>query len=247
MKAQQEGYFKSINFIPVSEFHEARSDAAIAAKAMTQLEEDLRKGYDHIVMARVRNIDRTDQIFPLYAKYSQYGPVIIHSGLKGKERKATLEKIRDARSRIIICVDMLGEGFDLPELKIAALHDIHKSLGVTLQFTGRFTRTKHNIGEATFIANIADTQVSDVLTDLYGENSDWNKILRVKGAEAIEEQVRLDEFLRGFGTLPSDIPVQNLRPKMSTVIYRMGYKQWNPERFKTALDKDVEATYAIQP
>jgi superfamily II DNA or RNA helicase len=168
LKAQQEGYFKSINFIPVSEFHENRSDVAIAEKAVAQLTKDLKKGYDHIVMARVRNIDRTDQIFSLYAKYPQYGPVIIHSGLKGKERKTVLERIREARSKIIICVDMLGEGFDLPELKIAALHDIHKSLGVTLQFTGRFTRTKHNIGEATFIANIADTQISDVLTDLYG-------------------------------------------------------------------------------
>ena len=44
---------------------------------------------------------------------------------------------------------MLGEGFDLPELKIAALHDVKKSLPVTLQFTGRFTRTKYddNLGK----------------------------------------------------------------------------------------------------
>ncbi|WP_346763412.1 hypothetical protein [Escherichia sp. E4694] len=35
---------------------------------------------------------------------------------------------------------MLGEGYDLPNLKIAALHDHHKSLAVTLQFIGRFTR-----------------------------------------------------------------------------------------------------------
>ena len=47
---------------------------------------------------------------------------------------------------------MLGEGFDLPELKIAAFHDVKKSLPITLQFAGRFTRTSrdNNLGKASF-------------------------------------------------------------------------------------------------
>jgi superfamily II DNA or RNA helicase len=52
--------------------------------------------------------------------------------------------IRDLRSGDldgIVCVNMLGEGFDLPNLKIAAIHTPHKSLAVTLQFIGRFART----------------------------------------------------------------------------------------------------------
>ena len=36
---------------------------------------------------------------------------------------------------------MFGEGFDMPKLKIAAFHDIKKSLPTTLQLIGRFTRT----------------------------------------------------------------------------------------------------------
>jgi superfamily II DNA or RNA helicase len=54
---------------------------------------------------------------------------------------------------------MLGEGFDLPELKIAAFHDIRKTLAVTLQLAGRFTRARHDLGDATFIANLADVDV----------------------------------------------------------------------------------------
>jgi superfamily II DNA or RNA helicase len=42
--------------------------------------------------------------------------------------------LNDRKTRIVIRVDMLGEGFDLPELKIAALPDVHESLAVTLQF-----------------------------------------------------------------------------------------------------------------
>lgn len=57
--------------------------------------------------------------------------------------------IRERKTRIIVCVDMLGEGFDLPELKIAAFHDVKKSLAATLQLAGRFTRTKSNLGDPT--------------------------------------------------------------------------------------------------
>ncbi|SUB93759.1 Uncharacterised protein [Porphyromonas macacae] len=51
---------------------------------------------------------------------------------------------------------MLGEGFDLPNLKIAAIHDERQSLPITLQFIGRFTRTSYSeLGNASFITNIA--------------------------------------------------------------------------------------------
>ena len=55
-----------------------------------------------------------------------------------------------AKSLIAVCVDMLGEGFDLPELKIAAFHDIRKILAVTLQLAGRFMRARPALGAATF-------------------------------------------------------------------------------------------------
>jgi superfamily II DNA or RNA helicase len=49
--------------------------------------------------------------------------------------------LRSRKSRIVVCVGIVGEGVDLPALKIAALHDAHRSLTVTLQFVGRLTRT----------------------------------------------------------------------------------------------------------
>ena len=59
-----------------------------------------------------------------------------------------VEAIKNGRHKVIVCVDMFGEGFDLPALKIAALHTVHKSLGVTLQFIGRFARTAAGVGPA---------------------------------------------------------------------------------------------------
>lgn len=64
---------------------------------------------------------------------------------------------------------MLGEGYDLPNLKIAAIHDYHKSLAITLQFIGRFTRVsnKETLGSASVVVNIADPGVEGALLYLY--------------------------------------------------------------------------------
>ncbi|WP_246660606.1 helicase-related protein [Nitratireductor sp. XY-223] len=111
-------------------------------------------GLNHLAMARCQTIDRARTLHQLYSElYPELRPVIVHSQQSIRERRPNLAALRRFESRIIICVDMLGEGFDLPELKIAALHDPHKSIAVTIQFVGRFTRQDLRLGDATVIAN----------------------------------------------------------------------------------------------
>jgi len=67
--------------------------------------------------------------------------------------KGVIEQLTTGELDGIICVNMLGEGFNFPSLKIAAIHSPHRSLSVTLQFIGRFARTAgENLGPATFLA-----------------------------------------------------------------------------------------------
>src|SRR5690606_21909930 len=105
----------------------------IAELAVEQLREDRQK-HDHILMARVGDVDRATEVYEIYKQYPEFNPVQIHYGIKSaRERERIRQKIITREAKIIVCVDMLGEGFDLPELKIAAFHDIRKSLAVTLQ------------------------------------------------------------------------------------------------------------------
>ena len=232
-KAQEEGYFRSIRFLPIDELRPERADEAIARAAMQQLEQDLQDGYDHILMARAADIKRATQIFALYERCAAaYHPRLIHSGMPDVAKRAAILQLRNRTSRVVVCVDMLGEGFDLPELKIAALHDMHKSLAITLQFMGRFTRTKRSIGDATVIANIADAEVEESLRDLYAEDADWNVLLRRLSEGATNRQVRRSEFLAGFLDAPAEIPLQNVFPKMSTVVYRTTGRTWWPEHVR---------------
>jgi hypothetical protein len=129
---------------------------------------------------------------------------------------------------------MLGEGFDLPELKIAAFHDIRKSLPITLQLAGRFTRTKYDeeLGDASFIANIADLDVRDELADLYAADADWNEILSDTSFQRINEQVEFRDFINGFSHLSdSNIPFQNIKPKLSAVVFKNKTDTWFPTNF----------------
>lgn len=178
-KAQTEGYFKPIGFLAVDEFDRDEADLAIACAAVDRLEADLGRGFGHLVMARADDKARAEAVLGIYSGLApQHEPVLLHSGLKRREQQESLRRLRAGESRIVVCVDMLGEGFDLPELKIAAIHDPHKSLAITLQFTGRFTRFRADLGDATMIANVADPRVEDALQELYAEDADWNVILR---------------------------------------------------------------------
>jgi len=228
-KAQDEGYFRKINYKPITVFQPALVDEKIAEAAVAQLREDAK--YKHLLMARVDSVKRAQEVFAIYKKYDEFKPVQLHTGISKKEREDVRRRIISGQSRIVICVDMLGEGFDLPELKIAAFHDIKKSLAVTLQLAGRFTRARSDLGSPTFIANIAEVSVREELRKLYRQDTDWNFLLPQLSESAIEEQVSLAEFAEGFANFPSDIPLRNLRPAMSTVIYRTQCKEWTPEGF----------------
>lgn len=237
-KAQSEGYFKAINFRPVTAYDRAEGDTQIAKAALKQLDADLAQGFDHLVMARASSIERAKAIADIYRKIgSTHRPALIHNKLKDSERRTVLSDLFSRRSRVVVCVDMLGEGFDLPALKIAAMHDMHRSLAITLQFTGRFTRTKASLGDATMIANIADANVEESLQELYAEDSDWNLILRQLSEAATGRQAKRSEFVASFEGADAqtmDIAVQNVFPKMSTVVYRTTCKRWNPDAYRQA-------------
>lgn len=233
-KAQEEGYFRQISYKPISVFQPALVDEKISEAAVAQLREDSK--YKHVLMARVDSVDRAHEVFALYEKFPEFNPVQIHTGITSKrERDEIRRKIIGGESRIVVCVDMLGEGFDLPELKIAAFHDIKKSLAVTLQLAGRFTRARSDLGSPTFIANVAEVHVREELRKLYRQDTDWNFLLPQLSEDVIEEQVSLREFTEGFANFPDDIPLRNLRPAMSTVIYKTKCQQWNPENFLTGI------------
>lgn len=243
-RAQQDGYFKKITFEPIYEIDDDEADGAIAKAGIAKLRADIAAGLNHRLMARCDNIDRARAVYEIYRKLAaDLRPILVHS--EASEAEESLADLRSGKSRIVVCVNMLGEGFDLPQLKIAAVHDTHKSLAVLLQFTGRFTRTAgKDIGDATVIANIADGVVSSALERLYSEDADWNQLLSELSSEAAKAHAELIEFLgasqsldEGADTGKAAISNQLLRPKLSTLVFDA--PAFQPKKFFEGLGSDV--------
>jgi hypothetical protein len=183
----------------------------------------------------VADTKRASAILALYQSFGRYEAVAIHSGLAAKSVDAAKKKLLDGSARVVVCVDMLGEGFDLPELKIAAFHDIRKSLAVTLQLAGRFTRVRADLGDPVFIANTALIDVRDELRKLYAQDPDWNVLLPELSTSAIDEEITSQEFFRGFGVFLDEVPLKDLRPAASMVVYKTQCANWTPKRFRHGL------------
>lgn len=245
-EAQDQGYFSQINYTSVIDFEDV--DRSLAEQSVARLRADLQAGFDHVLMARVSGIPRAKEIKPYYDKLvPDLEPVIISSQLpKGQQREA-LKALTERKSRVVICVNMLGEGFDLPALKVAAVHDPQKSLGVTLQFIGRFARTSSTgkYGEAsTFVAR-SEIEVDKRLRTLYAEDSDWNLILRNLTEAAVQEQQDVSDFEDGFTSLPEEVTLRSLLPKLSTVVYQATRNHWEPQNIVDFFGEDNLLTLPI--
>ncbi|KRF04696.1 hypothetical protein ASH00_13900 [Arthrobacter sp. Soil782] len=228
-EAQAQGYFSKIDYKSIIDFGDI--DRALAEQSLVKLRSDLRDGFDHVLMARVSGIPRAKEVQHHYDELaSDLKPVIINSQMPKRQQKEALAALNERSSRVVICVNMLGEGFDLPALKVAAVHDPQKSLGVTLQFIGRFARTSNRgeYGGASMFVARREFQFDRRLRSLYAEDSDWNLVLRNLTENAVEEQQEVSDFEDGFTSLPEEVALRSLLPKMSTVVYRTASDNWDP-------------------
>lgn len=245
-EAQAQGYFATVDYTAVIDFVDV--DRALAERSIERLRADLADGYDHVLMVRVDGIPRAKSLQPLYEELAtDLQPVILNSQMPKANQREAQKALRERRSRVIICVNMLGEGFDLPALKVAAVHDPQKSLGVTLQFIGRFARTSTsgNYGSAAMFVARSEIEVDKRLRALYAEDSDWNLVLRNLTEAAVQEQQDVSDFEEGFTSLPDEVTLRSLLPKLSTVVYSASTQQWEPDKIVDFFGEDRLLTLPI--
>lgn len=241
--AQEHGYFARINYRSVIDL--ADPDRAVATAAVRQLRADVEAGLDHLLMARVRSVERAKEIIKLYEELgSEFAPIRIDTGMAESTRSKHRNRLFNRESRIVVCVNMLGEGFDLSALKIAAIHDPQKSLAVTLQFVGRFTRVgNESLGEASAFVPLQVAGVDERLRKLYGEDADWNEVIRDLTEHGVGQEKDRTEFELAFGSVPREVAMRSIHPKMSTVTYQSNkLLSWNPESIYDLFDDRLLTT-----
>ena len=154
-KASEENAFGKVSYKAVivqNDDDQAEIDRSIVESAVAQLREDQQAGYDHRILARAASVPSAKKLLPLYQAAGVRVKAITSHIAKRTQEKIEAELVSGDLDGVI-CVDMFGEGYDFPKLKIAALHAPHRSLVPTLQFIGRFTRTNDELtGPATLVA-----------------------------------------------------------------------------------------------
>lgn len=225
--AYRDGVFGQLDYRAVSPSAGQDSDAAIAADASRQLTADRRQGLDHRLMIRTGTKVRARQLLDLYRQRCDLKINLVTGDHTLSHLRKTIEQLRSGELDGIVCVDMLGEGFDLPILKVAALHSPHKSLAITLQFIGRFARTTaENLGRATFFALASDMEIERV--KLYSEGAVWEEIIPNLSGRRVEEEESVRETLSTFSTAEDDeedevdLSLYSLRPAHHARVYNVG-------------------------
>ncbi|MDH5821717.1 DEAD/DEAH box helicase family protein [Luteimonas sp. RD2P54] len=243
-RAQELGYFSQISVHRVDEPDPYEADIMIAQAAVRALEQDESVGFNHLIMARAHTQQHADRLYEIYKeRYPELNPVLLHNGVGASARRKAIEGIRNLSNKVVICVDMLGEGIDIPNLKIAALHDSHRSLPVTLQFIGRFTRSTNSVGNATIIINIAEAMTGTAVEELFSEDSDWNHMVPELSARSIGAEEAAAAFANSMRALtkPEDkeFDLNLITPKCGVKIFTSSH--FYPERAASALPRTSSA------
>ncbi len=223
----KDGIFGKIRFIPVNEDNEQiDNDVAIAKKAEEVLNKDRAKGLDHLLIIRTLTRNKADDLAKLYAKETKLKLDVIHSNHSGRKVKKVLEQLKKKELDGVICVNMLGEGFNLPQLKVAAIHTPHKSLEVTLQFIGRFARTNaKNIGEAKFLAVPSEMEIEG--EKLFQEGAVWQEAIIGLSHFRLKEEQETREMLQRFSQPViseediADMSLFSLRPRQHVKVFHV--------------------------
>ncbi|GAB5489712.1 MAG: hypothetical protein Pars2KO_32820 [Parasphingorhabdus sp.] len=222
-RAHADGVFGDLHFLPVTRTGAQSVDEAIALETEKKYQDDKEAGYSHLVMVRVDSISRGRELAKLYAEKTDLKLAFVQGSSALSTVKKAIAELQNGTLDGLICVNMFGEGFDLPKLKIAALHSPHKSLAVTLQFIGRFARTNDpQIGAASFIAYPEDQQ--NELKELWTSGTLWPEIVHNINAEKIfseaSNKMALDTFENvGAEGLP-DLSLYNIKPYFHAKIYK---------------------------
>ncbi len=116
---------------------------SIVEKCVSALVEQCKTGTRHQIIAAACSIRHAEQVARLF-EAAGVPTGIVHSKLPWEEREKRLDAFHRGRLTCIVQVGMLGEGYDHPNISIAAVFRPYRSLAAYAQFIGRAMRAIPN-------------------------------------------------------------------------------------------------------
>lgn len=241
-RALEEGLYNPIDphLLPVPVPNDrAASDREIIAKAA-----ELLASPEHstsTLLVRGGSIERLNDLRDLYGQQG-VEIAVLHNRLSPTTKRGIVDELRAGDLRGVAVVGMLGEGFDLPSLRIAAYHDKHRSVPSTIQMIGRLARVASDFPQRSALVTVADTEVypelKGVLKELYDEDADWAKVLPGILDEEIAQEQEDRKFVARLAPSVGEIDPLHLQPVKRAFVYEVA-RDWEPD-FLSGIPDDLE-------
>jgi len=216
-RALQSNVYRPVKYHPVSAQNPAALDRALCRTAKRILAAETKLGNNSKLIVRTDRVQDGGKLVKLYngngisVEQVDYTKSLL-------ENQVTINKVKQGTLSGIVCVGMVGEGLDLPILKIAVLHHAPRSFPFTLQFVGRVARfVRSQIGDAHLIAS--PDEVRGEVRRLFREDADWRKLIPQLVDKILGKVAALRHFRSSspYGSL--DIDPLDLKPFHSVRAY----------------------------
>lgn len=216
----------------------SQSDGAIAARAAELLSDA--EHSTSTLLVRGATVARLRELRSIYEQ-AGIDLTLLYNTMSDEKRTAVVEGLKAGTTQAVGVVGMLGEGFDLPSLRIVAYHDKHRSVPATVQLIGRLARVDEKFPQPSSLIAVADADVfpelKGVLRQLYDEDADWAEVLPgILDADIQRE--RLDrEFAERLPPSRTELDPTHLEPTKRALVYEVP-ADWEPS-FLEALPPEL--------
>jgi superfamily II DNA or RNA helicase len=243
-KAMEAGIYQRVDFAPVNPLSPTTRDDQLASRAAELLEKVRGTAPEARLLARTDSIEGSGQLVELY---NTRGIIVeaVHSGRTERQNSNALARVHKGELDGIVGVGMLGEGLDIPDLKVAVFHVPPKSFPFTIQLIGRVTRPIGGGGVSAYIVadpeQLREEGVEREVRRLYSEDYDgWHGLIpelvrQVSGTVLRDRTHRASALVIGAY-------LDDLRPFLSTRLYRV-----SPDNIDLGADVKLNDEYRVFP
>jgi len=132
------------------------SNRTIAERAIAILQEKRQSGVHHQIIAAACSIEHARDLKALFAGYGLQATHVASRGMTQDERDRRIEDFDNGDYDVIVHVGILGEGYDNPNISIAAIFRPYRSTLPFAQFVGRAIRHISGGSSDDNIAHVVD-------------------------------------------------------------------------------------------
>ena len=175
---------------------------------------------------------------------------LLVSRLGDPEQRRITDGLRSGQIRAVAVVGMLGEGFDLPSLRLAAYHDKHKSLNSTVQLIGRLVRVHDNYPQPSVLVTTNDADVypalKGIVRTLWDEDTEWAVLLPQIADAEIERGIADKKFANDLESAPPELALEALRPMVTATVFESRDEAWVPRFVTGDVPTEISPTTVIR-